>query len=90
MMDLAMQPRDLETGLLIGFALIALGLTPGLFQGLTEGITRALLQFRNSLWSPVPIGLPRHAQDEKPHRSLWIAAVGLGLILLSLFGYLTR
>ena len=85
-----MQPRDLETGLLIGCALIALGLTPGLFQGLTDGLTRALLNFRNSLSSPVPITPPRHAQDEKAHRSLWIAAIGLGLILLSLFGYLTQ
>jgi hypothetical protein len=90
MMNAAMRPTDLETGLLIGCALIALGLTPGLFQGLTDGVTRALLIFRNSLSSPIPITPPRHAQDEKPHRSLWLAGIGLGLILLSLFGYLTR
>jgi hypothetical protein len=82
-----MQPADLETGLLIGCVLIALGLTPGLFQRLTDGIARVILNFRNSLWSPVPIGLTRHAEDEKPHRSLWLAAVGLGLIVLSLVGY---
>ena len=85
-----MQPRDLETGLLIGCVLIALGLTPGLFQGLTDVVARGLLNFRNSLSSPVPITPPRHAQDEKPHRSLWLAGIGLGLILLSLFGYLTQ
>jgi hypothetical protein len=85
-----MQPADLETGLLIGCALIALGLTPGLFQRLTDGVARELLNFRNSLWSPVPITLPPRAQDEKPRRSLWLAGIGLGLILLGLFGYLTR
>ena len=85
-----MRPTDLESGLLIGCVLIALGLTPGLFQGLTDVVARELFNFRNSLSSPVPITPPRHAQDEKPHRSLWIAGIGLGLILLSLFGYLTQ
>ncbi len=85
-----MQPRDVETGVLIGCVLIALGLTPGLFQGLTDVVARELFNFRNSISSPVPITPPRHAQDEKPRRSPWLAAVGLGLILLSLFGYLTK
>jgi hypothetical protein len=85
-----MRPHDLETGVLIGCVLIALGLTPGLFQGLTDVVARELFNFRNSISSPVPITPPRHAQDEKPHRSLWLAGIGLGLILLSLFGYLTK
>jgi hypothetical protein len=85
-----MQPADLETGLLIGCALIALGLTPGLFQELTDGIARELEIFRNSLSSPVPITPPRPAQNEKPHRSPWLAGIGLALMLLSLFGYLTK
>jgi hypothetical protein len=85
-----MQPGDIETALLIGCALIALGLTPGLFQRLTDTVAREFLNFRNSLWSPVPITMPRTAQGEKPHRSPWIAAIGLGLILLSLYGYLTK
>ena len=90
MLGTAMRPTDLETGLIMGCVLIALGLTPGLFRGLTNGIARGLLNFRNSLSSPVPITPPRHAPDEKAHRSIWIAAIGLGLILLSLFGYLTQ
>jgi hypothetical protein len=85
-----MQPHDVETGVLIGCALLALGLIPGLFQGLTDGVTRALLNFRNTLLSPIPIGPPRQAQYEKPHRSVWVAGIGLGLILLSLFGYLAK
>ena len=85
-----MQPRDVVMAVVIGCALIALGLTPGLFQRLTDGVARALLNFHNSLLSPVPITLPRPAKDEKPHRSPWIAGIGLGLILLSLFGYLTK
>jgi len=85
-----MQPRDVETGVLIGCALIALGLTPGLFQGLTVGIAREIEIFRNSLSSPVPRRPPRPAEGEKPHRMPWLAGIGLGLILLSLFGYLTK
>ena len=45
-----MRPSDVVTGVLIGCALIALGLTPGLFQWLTDGIQN----FRNSLSSLVP------------------------------------
>lgn len=85
-----MQPSDVVMGVLIGCGLIALGLTPGLFQELTDGLARALLNFRNSFSSPIPIGPPRQAQYEKPHRSPWIAGIGLGLILLSLFGYFTK
>jgi hypothetical protein len=85
-----MQPHDVEMGVLIGCALIALGLTPGLFQRLTDGIARELQNFRNLVSSLVPITLPRPAQYEKPHRSPWVAGIGLGLILLSLFGYLTK
>jgi len=85
-----MQPRDVETAVIIGCGLIALGLTPGLFQRLTDSVARAVLNFRSSLLSPVPITFPRHAQDEKARRSPWLAAIGLSLILLSLFGYLTR
>jgi hypothetical protein len=85
-----MQPRDVETGVLIGCVLIALGLTPGLFQGLTDVVSRELLNFRNTFSSPIPIRLPHQPEYEKPHRNPWLAAVGLGLILLSLFGYLTK
>ncbi len=87
---IAMQPSDVVTAVVIGCALIALGLTPGLFQGLTDGVLRALLNFRNTLSSPIPIGLPRQPEYKKPHRSPWLAGIGLGLILLSLFGYLTK
>jgi hypothetical protein len=85
-----MQPRDVVTAVIIGCALMALGLTPGLFQTLTDGVLNAVLNFRNTLLTPVPIRLPRQAEDQKRHRSSWLAAVGLGLILLSLFGYLTK
>jgi hypothetical protein len=84
-----MQPRDVETGVLIGCVLIALGLTPGLFQRLTDGVLHDIQNFRNSVSSLVPITLPRQPEYEKPHRSLWLAGIGLGLILLSLFGYLS-
>jgi hypothetical protein len=85
-----MQPSDVMTGVVIGCALIALGLTPGLFQGLTDGIARGLLNFRNTFSTPIPLGLPRQPEYQKPHRNPWLAGIGLGLILLSLFGYLTK
>ena len=85
-----MQPRDVETGVIIGCALIALGLTPGLFQRLTDGVLHGIQNFRNSVSSLVPITLPRQPEYEKPHRSPWVAGIGVGLIVLSLFGYLTK
>ena len=85
-----MQPRDVVTAVVIGCALIALGLTPGLFQALRDGVLNGILNFRNTLLSPIPIRLQRQPENEKPHRSPWLALIGLALMLLSFWGYLAK
>jgi hypothetical protein len=78
-----MQFRQFGFVIIFGGVLIALGLVPGLFQGLQDGIRN----FSASLTSPFP-AVPAHRRDyEKLPRPLWLAVVGLALILISLLTY---
>ncbi len=66
-------------GVLTRCVLIALGLMRGLFQGLTDGIRN----FRDALSSQVPLSPPRHTEYDILQRPLWLAGLGVGLIVLS-------
>ena len=75
-------PDQVITGLLAGFVLIAFGLVPGLFDGLSEGVRN----FSNSLTSPFHHPHPR--RHEPTHPPMGLALLGGALILLTLLGYL--
>jgi len=78
-----MQFRQFGFVIIFGCLLIALGLVPGLFQGLQD----AIRNFSSSLSSPFP-AVPAHRRDyEKLPRPLWLAVIGLALILISLLTY---
>ena len=79
-----MQVKDLEIAIIVGTILIVLGVVPGLSQGLQD----AIRNFSASLSSPFPMA-PQRSDYEKLPRPLWLAVVGVALILISLMRYLT-
>ena len=79
-----MQPRDLVTVLVIGCGFIALGFVPGVFQRINDGIQN----FRDSLVSPFPHGFHHLSDYDSLPRPLWLAGLGLALIIMSLAAYL--
>jgi hypothetical protein len=79
-----MQPRDLVTVLVIGCAFIALGFVPGVFQRLIDGVQN----FRDSLISPFPSGFHHQPDYDSLPRPLWLAGLGLALIIMSVLAYL--
>ena len=81
-----MQPRDLATALMIGGVLIALGLVPGVSERVQDGIQN----FRDSLCSPFPARFPHQTDYDNLPRPLWLAGVGLAVILVSLVAYLVN
>jgi hypothetical protein len=83
-----MHAQQIVTLLVMGCALIALGLIPGPLSDLMEGI----LRFRDSLSSfsaPPRQHLDMHRGQRVPGQA-WLAAGGGFLILLSLLLYLTN
>ncbi len=74
-------PQETVTAVVSGCALIALGVVPGLFEALHEGVRNALETFS----SPFPArGWPR-ASEAKHSRPLWLAVAGLALLAIGLF-----
>jgi hypothetical protein len=74
-----MQPRELTILLVAGGTLLTIGLIPSLLDRLQQGI----LNFSASLSSSLPSRLPQVESEKHPIR-LWLAAIGLVLILASL------
>ena len=82
---------DLHTatiGILFGCVLISLGLVPGLFQGLTR-VAEEIRDIDNRLVSRRSWTLPRNAGYHQPQRPIWLAALGIGLIVLSVLAALS-
>jgi hypothetical protein len=75
--------RQFVFAILFGCALIAFGLVPGLFQSLQDGIRN----FSASISSPFPMTAPHRRDYDKLSRPLWLAVIGVALILASLFMY---
>jgi hypothetical protein len=79
-----MHARQFGFVIIFGCALITLGLVPGLFQGLQD----AIRNFSASLSSPYLEIPPQNRRDyEKLPRPLWLAVIGLALILITLLTY---
>jgi hypothetical protein len=78
------QPTDLVTVIVIGGALIALGLIPGLLAVVED----AMRNFSDLRFFQFP-GRALHGTDYRHlPKPLWLNALGLTLILLSLVAYL--
>ena len=76
-------------GICMGSVLLALGLVPGLFQGLVEGVRNALASFQNGnlLSSRFQVHPGWQAQSSQPG---WLAATGAGLIAVTLLAYFSH
>ena len=81
-----MRPKELENALLVGAVLIALGFVPGVLQRVQDGIQN----FRDSLLSPFPATVPRQTDYENLPRPIWLAGLGLAVILVSLVAYIVN
>jgi len=79
-----MKPDDVVVGVVTGCALIVFALVPGLFHGLTEGVRN----FANSMFSPFATGPAPETGYENAHGPLWLAGLGIALIMLSVLGYI--
>jgi hypothetical protein len=72
-------PKEVVLGVTLGIALIALGLIPGLFQGLAEGVRN----FSDELHS-LPSRWRRHNEIRQP---TWLAVLGASLVAITLLAY---
>lgn len=80
-----MQPQQLLTGIMIGSVFIAVGLIPGLLSRLAEGIQ----EICDSL-APFSSREPRYRNSYDGKRlpgQIWLAVLGMALIMLSLYAY---
>jgi hypothetical protein len=81
----AMQPREIVTTVVLGCFLLALGLIPGIVQGIMEG----LANFRDALSH-----YPRRTYTVETGRRLpgqiWFAVAGAAFIAAGLLAALTR
>ncbi len=82
-----MKPHDLMVGLVWGCVLLALGLIPGLFSSLTEGVQNAIRVFRDSVLFGSPVTPQPRSGCESPHRPLWLAGLGALLITITILAY---
>jgi hypothetical protein len=80
-----MSRGELTRAVFVGLVLITLGVVPGLFQGMTDGIHN----FRHSLFSRFPMNPPHPVPDCSP-RPLWLAGMGLSLIVVTGLAYLSN
>jgi len=70
-------------GVLIGSVLIALGLVPGLYQRLTEGVRDC-----HEMWSR-RFPSPPHLYGQR-HQPSWLAVLGAALIAVAVLAYLSK
>jgi hypothetical protein len=73
-------PHQVVIGLSAGFVLILLGLVPGLFQGLVEGVRN----FSDALCSRFPSPSCSYARIYQPR---WLGLLGAALIAATLLAY---
>ncbi|HEY2019383.1 MAG TPA: hypothetical protein VGH38_38005 [Bryobacteraceae bacterium] len=78
-----MHPRELVIALIAGGAAIAVGLIPGIFQGLMDGIQN----FGNRLSSPFPMRPFPQGRYREAGTQPWLAVIGAALIVMSVLGY---
>lgn len=80
-----MKPPEVMTGVLSGCVLIALGLVPGLFRNLVEGVRNLC----DSVSSGAPVSPPRQTEGDTLQRPIWLAGIGALLITLTVLTYLS-
>jgi hypothetical protein len=75
-------PDQVVNGVTMGLIMVLVGLIPGLYQAIEDGIVRcaSLLAIRSAFFT-------RSREFKQPR---WFAAVGLILILVTLFAYVSR
>jgi hypothetical protein len=78
---------QLMIGVFAGMVLIALGVVPGLFQRLVDGVQDGVQNFANLLSSQFPG--PSRLHEELP-RPKWLAGLGAALIAATVLAYLSR
>ena len=76
-----LQPHETAIAVVSGCVLIALGIVPGLFEAIHQGVRHALETFS----SPFPARVWPRAGDGTHSRPLWLAAIGLALLSIGLF-----
>ncbi len=81
-----MNPHEVIVGVLTGSVLIVFGLVPGIFQGLTDGTQNYLDLFSSRLL----MRPPRHAGYNRVERPIWLAGLGVALIVLILLAYMSE
>ena len=79
-----MKPFGLMIGVLTGAVLIVLGLAPGWFQQLTEGVRNLL----DSISTGAPVSAYRGAECES-RRPVWLAVIGAAWIAFCALAYLS-
>jgi len=81
-----MTPHEVMICLLTGCLLVALGLIPGLYQGLVESVVEGVHRFRDQISSGLPSSI-EYAPIQKP---TWLAGLGALLVVLSVLEYLSN
>jgi hypothetical protein len=81
-----MHPESLITTIVIGGGFIVLGLVPGLFEALKDGIQN----FSDSLYSRYPVKLQNQTDYKNLPRQPWLAALGLAAILTGVAAYISN
>lgn len=78
-----MTPKTLIYGIICGCILLCLGLIPGLFRDLTEGVRN----FHNSFSSPYLRQRRPYWPASEVEQPVWLAGAGAALIVLSIVGF---
>ena len=81
-----MGPQEVSVGICTGFLLIALGVTPGLFWGLTDGIRNYL----ELISSGSPAGPPRHHEVDARTTPTFLAGLGATLMVVTVLIYFSN
>ena len=82
---------ELVRAIVIGSALIVLGVVPGLFQRLKEGVKEGIQTFSESLRSPFsPVSVRHKTDHENVSRPISLALLGVAMILLGLLSYFSN
>jgi hypothetical protein len=82
-------PQTATIGILWGCVLISLGFVPGLSQRLTQGVAEEIRNFEERLFTHRSWAVPCYTGDHTRQRPLWLAGLGLALIILSVVAALT-
>ena len=81
-----MPTKAIVVNVVMGCALIAIGLIPGLLDSVKEGIEN----FRGAFSHHLTRHWRQHNYDPLPSGEIWLAAAGAALILISVLAFFYR